>query len=282
MQKEEIKIWWEGPFSIDDIISGKIDNFKGDVKSDSKGLYQIYGSHPLYGDGVLVYIGRTQNKDGFKSRLNGRWVIENGNDPKNVKIYLGTIFSDSIDITNNENIMIEKAEVLLINAMKPAFNSSNIQSVKSDLQQEEYIVYNNGSYRNLYPILDSSYFWKEFKNYTLVNELSEKLGISTQDKENEFYGFELNESELYIIPDDYKIWFGVDYEIWNKKGTPLTIQIYSSNDNLMNKIINLNISNYFEYIDNEKTTYISIDANNTIEKINKKIESIIKQLHQEL
>jgi hypothetical protein len=144
---EIININWEGPFSIDDILNNKIDSKKFAVKSDDIGLYQIYGSHPLYGSDILVYIGRTQNKNGFKSRLKGRWVIENGTDANNVQIYLGTIFSDSKKYNNKElNYCIEKAEILMINALKPAFNSSNIQSAK-DFEQD-YIVYNHGSYRS--------------------------------------------------------------------------------------------------------------------------------------
>ena len=94
---EEIKIFWEGPFSIEEITNNEIDE-KYDVKSSDKGLYQIYGSHPLYGDGVLVYIGRTKNS--FQSRLNGRWVIENGRDTENVQIYLSKIISDSKKLKN--------------------------------------------------------------------------------------------------------------------------------------------------------------------------------------
>jgi len=271
MKKEEIKIWWEGPFNIEDITNGTIDSFQYDVKSNSKGIYQIYGSHPLYGNDVLVYIGRTQDKNGFKSRLSGRWVIENGNDPKNVKIYLGTIFSDTKNISDNiENSKIRKAEVLLINAMKPAFNSSNIQSVKNP--SEEYILYNNGSYRNLYPILESNYFWQGFKNFILVDELAKEFSKKAHEEKNEYYGIEIKSN------NNYNIWLGVDYEIWNEKGIPLTLQIYSEDNNIMNKIIDKNISNKYEYKDDDITTYISIDVNYSTKDIKEKIKSIVKQL----
>lgn len=116
-ESKEINIWWEGPFSINDVIENNIDK-KYEVNSNSIGLYQIYGSHPLYGEGVLVYIGRTKNKKGFKSRLKNRWETEFGNDTENVQIYLGTIFSDEIELKNDEKEeMIDKAEVLLINSL---------------------------------------------------------------------------------------------------------------------------------------------------------------------
>lgn len=203
--------------------------------------------------------------------MSGRWVIENGNDPRNVKIYLGTVFSDSQNIPDDiENSMIEKAEVLLINAMKPAFNSSNIQSVKNP--NDEYILYNSGSYRNLYPILESNYFWQNHKNFTLVEEIAKKLTIKAHEEENEYYGVVIESN------NQYEIWFGVDYEIWNEKGIPLTLQIYSDDDTIMDKIINLKISNLYKYKDQSKTTYISIDVNQTVEEIEKNLNSIIQQI----
>ena len=99
MKKEIIKVFWYGPFTQDDIIENNIDKDE-EVKSTDIGLYQVYGSHPLYGDGVLVYIGRTFNS--FKKRLKNRWVIESGTDTNNVKIYLGKIFSDNNIIDKKE------------------------------------------------------------------------------------------------------------------------------------------------------------------------------------
>jgi len=275
MPKEEIKIWWEGPFNINDITDENIDAFQYDVKSTSKGIYQIYGSHPLYGNDVLLYIGRTKDKNGFKSRLSGRWVIENGNDPKNVKIYLGTIFSDSQKISDDiENSMIEKSEVLLINAMKPAFNSSNIQSVRNP--NDEYIIYNSGSYRNIYPILESNYFWQDFKNFILVDEIAKQRNTKAYEEKNEYYGIEI-ESD-----NNYSIWFGVDYEIWNEKGIPLTLQIYSDSDIIMNQIIDSKINYFFEYKDKSKTTYFPIDANLSVKDLNNKITSLIQKIKIEM
>ncbi len=80
---EEINIWWEGPFTQEEIIKNKINSKKYDNRATDIGLYQVYSSHPLYGADVLVYIGMTVAEGGFKSRLTNRWVIENGNDIEN-------------------------------------------------------------------------------------------------------------------------------------------------------------------------------------------------------
>ena len=257
---EEIKIHWEGPFKLDDIINGNIDKQGHDVKAKDKGLYQIYGSHPLYGDNVLVYIGRTKNKSGFKTRLKDRWVTQFGSDSNNVQIYLGTIFSDSNELQNEES-KIDKAEVLLINALKPAYNSSNIQSVKDDLLKQRFIIHNEGNYKKLHPILDSKYFWHTYSNFAIVNTISKWLSIQINDK-NDYYGFYLNE-HFDISEEKYMIWVGVDYEIWNKLKIPLTFQVYSEDEKIIQKIKKLRGFKPYKYEDEDEgeTYYMSLDSN---------------------
>lgn len=275
---EIIKICWEGPFNINEITKGEIDK-KYDVKSNDIGLYQIYGSHPLYGDSVLVYIGRTKNKNGFKSRLKDRWVIENGNDAENVQIYLGTIFSDhkkySDEIVND---MIEKAEVLLINALKPAFNSSNIQSAKNELLEQKFIVHNEGNYRKLHPVLDSQYFWGTYKNFSIVDILAgnDNLKVGEVENEDEYYGFDLQDND--------NIFVGIDYEYWNRKKTPLVIGVYKENfnDATLAKFKALS-DNYGE--DEEKKYYYipayeDLSNPNSIEHIKQNIEEVLSLLRE--
>uniref|UniRef100_UPI0040479605 hypothetical protein n=1 Tax=Aliarcobacter sp. TaxID=2321116 RepID=UPI0040479605 len=266
-EKEIINVNWEGPFSISDILDNPIDSKKFDI-----GLYQIYGSHPLYGSDVLVYIGRTQNKNGFKSRLKGRWVIENGTDANNVQIYLGTIFSDSKKYTDEEiKISIEKAEILMINALKPAFNSSNIQSAKVD--GGDYTVYNYGSYRSIYPILDSEYFWKDSKNFITVERIAEEYKKSKKiSNDAEVYGFEI------LKLGCYKVWFGVEYEIWDSKEhvCPLCLEVYEETDHgiiAINKLKNLNFIVY-EYEDKQSVSYLPLEIGITKNQIDIKIKEI--------
>ncbi len=257
--REEIKILWEGPFKIDDILNGNIDNKKYDVKADGQGLYQIYGSHPLYGNGVLVYIGRTKGKNGFKSRLKGRWVIENGSDTENVQIYLGTIFSDSKKIKNDDDL-IDKSEVLLINAMKPAYNSSNIQSADDNFINDNFILHNEGDYRNLYPVLDSKYFWQPYKNFAIVNELAELYNIKKIADEDEYYGFEINIIDKFDISLNYTLWFGVQYEAWNESKVPLELQVYSEDKKIMKKIKSLKLDGFkYKKYDDEEENYFQIE-----------------------
>lgn len=269
---KDINIWWEGPFSQEQIVENKIDVNKYNNLSDRIGLYQIYGTHPLYGNDVLLYIGRTKNKKGFTSRLKNRWVIENGNDSDNIKIYLGTIYSSDKAIADNEEEkLIDLSEVLLINALKPSLNSSNLQSVGKDYLSENYIVHNHNNYRNLYPILSSDYFWNSSSvNMSITRILAEEYNAEIMD-ENEYFMFPLSNESIFV---------GVEYECWNKTNQPLQIAISKELD----KSIKNKIKNKFEFLDyeDEECFYISLSENlkddNIIQKLKKiitKIENII-------
>ncbi len=227
---KEIDIWWEGPFDQDEIIDNDIDKNFYDNTADKIGLYQIYGTHPLYGNDVLLYIGRTKGKKGFLDRLKNRWVIENGNDAENVTIYLGTIYSANITISpEEENRQIDLAEVLLIFALKPAYNSSNIQSIGRQYLEKKYLIKNMNNYRNLYPVLSSEYFLQDsILNIELTDKLAKVFKGKKQEDDN-YYGFLISNKNIFI---------GVDYECWNETKVPLHIGIsINIEKNILNKII---------------------------------------------
>lgn len=270
---EEIKVLWEGPFTIDQILDDKIDADKYYVKNTDVGLYQVYGSHPIYGNGVLVYIGRTVGKNGFKSRLKNRWVIENGNDSENIQIYLGTVFSDAKKLLNEEVLareLIEKVEVLLINSLKPAYNSSNIQSANEKFTEERYIVHNEGNYRSLVSVLDSKYQWENYLNFSIVNKIAKTIGIEIDD-DDEYYGFILNESFLPNI-NNIDFWIGVDYEIWDKLKIPLTLQIETEDEAILKKVEHSNM--FTSYGEDEPVYYLELDIESLAKDEDGLVESV--------
>ena len=56
-----IRVKWEGPFSLDEARG----------LNDGPGLYQFYGRHVIFGAGVLLYIGKTENT--FGQRVTGNY-----------------------------------------------------------------------------------------------------------------------------------------------------------------------------------------------------------------
>lgn len=133
---------WRGPFSVDEVCTSE----KG------KGVYQIYGLHPVFGPDSLLYIGMT--KDNFSSRFSQHkeWLEE---EPSNIQIFLGEL------VEGYDDSIIGRAEQLLIYQCSPPYNSSNINSCNF-LEKEEVVL--NLKKRNQLPTAVSSLYLK--KQYT--------------------------------------------------------------------------------------------------------------------
>ncbi len=118
LQTKVIHIQWQGPFKLSKIKA---------IKDESKdyGVYQIYGAHRVYGTNVLLYIGKA-NKQTFAQRIGQEeWDIWEYNEGK-VVIRLGRLVGEQTPSDKQWENQIDLAEVLLINAHKPAQNASNI------------------------------------------------------------------------------------------------------------------------------------------------------------
>ena len=87
---------------------------------------------------------------------------------------------------------------------------------------------------------------------TMIDKSSDRQGFNN-------YGFRLLNNKVGIS-DEISIWFGVDFEIWEKLGFPLTIQIIPEEDEALDKILKLKISKKFEYDeDSEISTFMGLD-----------------------
>ena len=124
---EIIDIKWKGP------LTPKQAYKKNDALD--KGVYQVYGDHPVYGLNVLLYIGKTQE---FGERL-GKHGFEGWN--QDIQIYLGII---SIPITKEK---LKQVEGLLIHACWPAYNSQHIQSAPKGC--DDLLILNWEKFRSL-------------------------------------------------------------------------------------------------------------------------------------
>jgi len=104
------------------------------------------------------------------------------------------------------------------------------------------------------------------KLFKIVDSAYEKLyTVDKYDKQSsDYYGYILNNNK-YKIPENWSVWFGVDFEIWSSGKSPLTIQIYSDSNEDIPKIQELFGSKKFEYqkeTEEEEasiTTYIELD-----------------------
>lgn len=137
----QIHIQWDGPFSLEQI---KLMNTRTDY-----GLYQVYGTHTVYGSNVLLYIGQaTYQTFGTRILQHSKWGYVP--DEKELKVYVGR-FAGNEPVTEEEwNAQISIAEKLIIFTHSPALNSANINSTGNSVPIETH-VYNWGNRRNLLP-----------------------------------------------------------------------------------------------------------------------------------
>jgi len=138
-----MRVDWDGPFSLSE--ARELNN------ETDRGLYQIYVHHPVYGPGVLSYIGLTCDQTFSAEIVAKDWGGASENDPKNVQVYVGRLKYDVPPIQNEWKRDVRIAERLLIHAHGPGYNSTNIMLVsESDPDICNARVLNIGAVRALH------------------------------------------------------------------------------------------------------------------------------------
>jgi len=136
-----IQIDWDGPYKISELHSIKNEEI-------DYGIYQIYGNHPVYGNDVLLYIGKAAYQTLGKRISQENWL--DTNDSNNTKIYVGRFHGFRNPTEIEWELEIDLAERLLIYVHKPAYNARSISSLKDSEFQDIHIL-NWGNYRSLFP-----------------------------------------------------------------------------------------------------------------------------------
>lgn len=156
MAKKEVNLIefeWRGPFTLNQIKEWvKKDSDDNERPFDKNGLYQIYGTHPIFGKSSLLYIGKTTNS--FQSRFgqHASWLKWEYDDPE---IYLGTLRDQNIS-EEEQSKLIGIAEELLIHYTCPPYNSQNIVDAASVPKLDsEYLVINHGKISTLLPCIST-------------------------------------------------------------------------------------------------------------------------------
>ncbi len=114
-----LHVQWDGPFSLEEV--SKLN------ESYDYGVYQVYGSHPIYGSDVMLYIGKAQDQ-AFGVRLNQEGWYYNP-DAGNIRIYVGRLAGRKTPTDAEWGNEINLVETMLIYSHWPAGNSRNIQSL---------------------------------------------------------------------------------------------------------------------------------------------------------
>lgn len=168
MRKKEyiIHVDWDGPYSLNDLSSIM------DEKVDY-GVYQIYGTHPVYGNSVLLYIGKADRQT-FGVRISQEhWDCNS--DAERLKIYVGRLAGNCIPSDEQWSREIDLCEKLLIFSHKPAYNTQNLNSVP-DYELQEMHILNWGYYCDLMPEVSGARWTNKYdlmENYEVYGDHNE-------------------------------------------------------------------------------------------------------------
>ena len=121
------------------------------------------------------------------------------------------------------------------------------------------------------------------KLFKVINNTKLKINyLSNEDRQNpDFYGYILNKNAYKISKEiDFDIWFGIDFELWEKKKCPISIQLANFDiEQIKSFIKNCGISfKEFKYQDESITFYIPFEEDiykNITEELTHKINEVI-------
>ncbi len=149
-----LHVEWDGPHPYDSAMRLRDEYI-------DYGVYQIYGSHPIYGSDVLLYIGKADRQT-FGARLSQEgWNFHN-QDSSRVAVYIGRLAGYSStprDSVWSQHITL--VERLLIYSHWPAGNSSGL-NVEFGKELYRVHVLNWGKYRDLLPEVSGSRYSDQF------------------------------------------------------------------------------------------------------------------------
>jgi len=123
------------------------------------GVYQIYGSSPLYGIDTLLYIGQAKN---LKNRICFHLA-----DKENV---IGRQANLSCRYACVPEQLLDIVEQTLIVMYKPSFNSIGLKDVKHSVKEKGYYIQNHGERGLLNFETTNYYFLTDLKDMIVSDE----------------------------------------------------------------------------------------------------------------
>lgn len=161
MSNRIINVHWEGPMAWKEAL--KQGRKKGYV------LYQIYGSHPVHGSDILLFIGKTKQFSTVKLEEHVWWTLHEEYD--RVEVRLGSVGQwfdwehwlkkrrSNVYPAPNRELMKKLSDIenLLILANQPLYNTQykNEQGVGIE---NEIRIFNTGQMGRIMPEVSTDYF----------------------------------------------------------------------------------------------------------------------------
>jgi hypothetical protein len=128
MEKYEIKIEWDGPFKVKEVINRMTNAGEAPLwNGEDYGLYQIYGEHILCGDNTLLYIGITTERTFSQRFKEHKTWLDKDQREEAVKIYLGRVYDPERRMTNQVwTEVVKLAEKIMLYKYAPNYNSREL------------------------------------------------------------------------------------------------------------------------------------------------------------
>ena len=147
-------VYWEGPFEWSQ---------RAAEQQKQHVLYAIYGTHPTYGLGSLLYIGKTERAEGKRLDEHNEWVEDESG---KVYFYLGSVgefvswseWDKKKKYKPAATSLVTSIENLLIHAHQPAYNS---KSLGKPSEFKNIRIFNSGKYETLMPECSFRYYRDE-------------------------------------------------------------------------------------------------------------------------
>lgn len=126
-----------------------LDWIKADYKEspDTPGIYQIYGTSPIYGMDTLLYIGQTKS---LKNRLKEHFENKDG--------VIGRQPNKSCRYATLSNDLLNIVEQTLIAMHKPSFNSARLIQVSTGVKLRPIYIQNHGE-RGMLNIENTNFYF---------------------------------------------------------------------------------------------------------------------------
>jgi len=152
----QITIKWEGPFTAKEIRKKNDDT--------DFGIYQVYGNHRIYGQNVLLYVGKSVKQTfGVRIPQHTDWFDWEENQQT---YFIGKLYGLSQISIEKWDSQIDLAETYLIDYCQPAWNSQSLNIYISDYEKAQ--IYNYGSKCSLPPFIPRRDFTKNDWNNDYV------------------------------------------------------------------------------------------------------------------
>ena len=163
----DIHIDWDGPLTSAQIRACNT--------ASDRGVYQVYGHHPVYGSDVLLYIGKAAGQSFAKRIPQETWWADN-RDAGRLTFYIGRLCGPATPQQAEWQRLIDLAERFLISTHSPA-NNTQKGIARVDANLREVHIFNYGHHRDILPEISGARWTSK------LGEMTDNIEYGSESKQ---------------------------------------------------------------------------------------------------